>query len=418
MMKKLSQNRIALVASLAFLYVLILVVSICAISAYPLSRQKNFFINQARKFAQQYESDPLASTELFSWQIDGRTCILVVDDEKKIVKEINADTDSPANVRYEQYLDRVLNGEEIFQFMFEQDRFPLTHGLMGVAGVPIKSEENTTGAVFLIRKTMAVTESLIGYFFFFTIFYWISAYFVISNIRKRKSLDEEQRIYIANVTHALKTPVASIKALAETLCDGVETDADVQKLYYGMILQESNRQGRMINDILELSRLQSNEKKLYKNTIPIKNVSMPVYEKYSAICDCVGITLSIGKELSDSLYLFTNEEGVKQVLEILLDNAVKYTKTNGHIWIEANVVKNKVTVSVRDDGIGISDRDLPYIFERFYKLNHERNNTGSGLGLAIAKEIILELNEKIWVESKLNKGTTFFFTIQCIPTKK
>lgn len=108
--------------------------------------------------------------------------------------------------------------------------------------------------------------------------------------------------------------------------------------------------------------------------------------------------------------LHTNASCVGQVLEILLENAVKYVTSGDHIWIDVSPAKNYVIVCVRDDGCGISKEDLPHVFERFYRCSRNVKNS-SGLGLAIAKEIIDNLEEKIWVESELGKGTAFYFTV-------
>jgi len=277
-------------------------------------------------------------------------------------------------------------------------------------GTPIRESSGITGAAFLIKLQADLHGSIYGFLIYFSAFYWLSAYFISTYIRKKRKLDQIQQNYIANVTHALKAPIASVKTLTETLCDVENLDATKQRIYYGIILQEMNQQSHMVQEILELSKLQSRERDFTKAYVSAAEAFAPIFEKYSMLCDCAHISFRVSAALSQLPSLYTNASCVGQVLEILLENALKYTDDGGSIEVDAVGVRGQAVFSIHDDGTGISEEDLPHVFERFYKCS--RSKSGSGLGLAIAKEIIAGLKEKIWVESELGTGTAFFFSVR------
>ncbi len=409
-MKKTFEKPVGLAALLILLYILGLILSACTISIYPLSRQRDFHTNEAREIIHKYRT--LSEDELDLWfdgKLEGKMQISIYDTYGHCL--LNVSSDPRLHIHHKEYLFPVLSGKEIYKLQFAQRDTLTIHNLMGITGLPIVEQGSVIGAIFMAKKTIAVTESLIGYVAYFTLLYWLSAFFIVSNIRKKKKLNQLQQTYIANVTHALKTPVASIKALSETLCDEVEPDPDQKKVYYGMILREANRQNHMIRDILELSKLQSSGMDFTKTALRATDIFQPVLEKYATLCDCMDITLHISDSLSFLPPLSTNETCIKQILEILLDNAIKFVPEGGSIWFEVSHTHKQATFCVRDNGIGITKDALPHVFERFYKYSHDFNESGSGLGLAIAREITAGLKERIWVESEVGSGSSFFFTV-------
>lgn len=411
-MKKLLKRPAVLAAFLIVLYLLGLAVSAFTISAYPLLRQRQFLLRETRAIAQNYPN--YTEDELRLWldgKLEGQMRAIIYNSNGICVLDMSSTSDPGPVVPYEDGIPSVLAGEETFRLAFDQAPSLKLHSLMGVAGIPVTEQGAVIGAVFLVKKTIAVTESLAGYAVYFTILYWLLALLIVSSSRRKKELEELQQTYIANVTHAFKTPIASIKALVETLCDGLETDPDIQQTYYGMILQEVNSQGHMVQEILELSKLQSNHVSFAKAGVQINEVLDPVLEKYIIFCDCKEITLHLSTQLPDLPSLHTNVSYLKQLFEILLDNALKFVPEGGDIWIESVCARDVVTFCVRDNGIGISEEALPHVFERFYKCSHDFNESGSGLGLAIAEKIVEGLREKIWAESELGQGSAFFFTV-------
>lgn len=407
-MKKLLKKPLIISIILIVIYFFGLILGVFAVSAYPVYyRQKRNLPPMAWRVAKEY----LEGTDGALKQIASSDMrLLIYDAEGNCLRHVLPDNFLPKVIPsglFEKYLPSVLNGKEIYRLVLIQEYMDV----VAITGVPIKDQDSIVGVVFLIRNLKNLPEAFFGVSVYFTIFYWLSVYLIISNSRRKQKLDKLQQAYIANVTHAFKTPVASIKALAETLCDGVEPDPDRQKVYYGMILREANRQHHMIQDVLELSKLQSNGMDFTKTNVCAAEVFDPVLNKYATLCDCMGISLHISEEISRLPPLYTNPACVKQLLEILLDNALKFVHEGGDIWVEAACVRNKTTICVRDNGIGIAKEALPHVFERFYKCSHNFNESGSGLGLAIAEEIVSGLKEKIWVESEPGKGTAFFFTV-------
>lgn len=255
-------------------------------------------------------------------------------------------------------------------------------------------------------------EAALGFVIYFTIFYWIVVYLLIITARKRRKLDEMRLDYIANVTHALKTPNASIKAMTEALCDDMIEGDDMKKVYYGKILGEVNAQNRMVSEILELSRIQSLQGALEKTKVSSGELFDEVTEHYAMLCDCTEISLYVSGSMAQLPVMYTNKDSIRQIMELILDNAIKFVPEGGNVWIDPKITRKKVIISIRDDGPGIAPADLPHIFERFYRCSkNDGASKGSGLGLAIVHELCLALGEKVWAESRPGDGTTFYFTI-------
>ena len=411
-MKRIFAKRFFLPIFLVVTYLLGLFLGACVVVSYPVYlKQREFFMSHTQTMAQEYLSGETRALDAIT---SPNTRILFYNANGKCIKHVEPTNLKPGttpDISMEKYLASVLSGRKLYRPVLSRETQRELPDIMVLTGIPIIDHGTVVGAVFLIKNLMDLPAALSGYAIYFTIFYWLSAIVIAANIRKSIKLDKLQQTYIANVTHALKTPVASIKALSETLCDGVEPDPNQQKLYYGMILQEANRQDHMIRDILELSKLQSEGMDFTKTKLHAVEILDPLQDKYTTLCDCMDISLHISDVFSQLSTLYTNAACIRQILEILLDNALKFVSEGGNIWVEAAVSGKVVTFCVRDDGIGIEKEALPQVFDRFYKYSHDFNVSGSGLGLAIAKEITAGLKERIWVESEAGKGAAFFFTV-------
>ena len=184
--------------------------------------------------------------------------------------------------------------------------------------------------------------------------------------------------------------------------------------YYGIISRESRLLEHSVLQIIELSKLQDSRITFHKTEISPSEIFDIMQTRYVSRCEDLGLSFSIEKSIWNLPKLYTDPDRVVQLLEILLDNALKFAEEGGSIVLNATTKYGQATIRVNDTGRGISDDDLPHIFERFYKSEID-NPTGSGLGLAIAKEIINGLHETIWVQTEVGKGTTFFFTVRTIP---
>lgn len=285
-----------------------------------------------------------------------------------------------------------------------------------VVGAPIIQGNHAVGVVFLLEPSSEFQAVLNGFYLVFTgtllLGTLIIGFFISSYLKEMKKLEKTRRDYIANISHELKSPISSIRALTETLADGMIQDEEKTNKYYGIILTECARLQRLIYDVLELSRMQNKKETWEKEKLDTKELVAFIDSKYSFLSDEMGIIFEITEKARNLPAVFSNRDKVLQLVNILMDNAMKYVKEDGKITIDASLNSRVVSIQISDNGSGIAEEDLPYIFERFFKSEKSHNEKGSGLGLAIAKEIVNGLGEKISVISKPKKGTTIQFTIR------
>ena len=238
------------------------------------------------------------------------------------------------------------------------------------------------------------------------------AVFVFHDITELKRLEDIRKDFVANVSHELRTPISSIKGYAETLLDGKVDSEDNVKEFLGIIYQDSNRLANLIDDLLDLSKIESGKMKMefeLLEVLPLVKRCVNVLEK-TAKDKKLSIKLEIPANLSKAL---GDHNRLSQVFLNLLDNAIKYTPEGGAICVGAANKEKFIQVDISDTGIGIPEKDLPRIFERFYRVDKARSRElgGTGLGLSIVKHIIQTHNGQVWVQSTLGQGSTFSFTI-------
>ena len=312
----------------------------------------------------------------------------------------------------EKYVDRVLDGQEIHRIvLFAPNDTTLRYTSLCYIGVPLMEDGQITGALFWVQELRDLLEAILAFVCTFTAVFVVVAVFVLLNLYRQRRYEQMRRHYIDNITHELKGPVASIKALAEALSDGMDKSPADRNVYYGMILKEANRQERMICDVLELSKLQSYQTRAEKQVLSAWETMEPVCEKYASLCDLMEIGFSVSEEIYGLGELYTDEKYILAVTEVLLSNALKFVHEGGEIRLSAQQSRRRVTFCVEDNGRGIAKEELPYVFERFYKGKRNDNETGSGLGLAIAREITDNMREKLWITSREGQGTRAYFTV-------
>ena len=253
-----------------------------------------------------------------------------------------------------------------------------------------------------LRLTIAPTTDELGAI--------VGAVGLFSDITQMERLERTRREYVSNVSHELRTPLTAMRALVEPLKEGMVTSEADRQRYYDIIMREVMRLSRLINDQLELSRLQSGTIAIQKSKMTIDDLVYDVCDRYVAIAAESGLELKVLTDFSECPMVYANEDRVEQMLIILLDNAIKYTE-EGSISVSATWDEEKVILSVKDTGVGIADEDLPYVFDRFYKVDKAHSGKGSGLGLSIACELLKRMDEQIWVSSEKGKGSEFCFTI-------
>ena len=235
---------------------------------------------------------------------------------------------------------------------------------------------------------------------------------LFSDITQQERLERTRREYVANVSHEMRTPLTAMRALIEPLKEGMVTSEDARMRYYDIILREILRLSRLINDQLELSRLQSGTLAIQKERMRLEDLVLDVCDRYSSIAQEHSLKFDLDTDFGQCPAVYSNADRIEQMMVILLDNAIKYTPEGGSISVSATWDEKNVTMCVSDTGVGIAREDLPYVFDRFYKVDKAHSGKGSGLGLSIAKELLMRMGEEIWVVSEQGKGSKFFFTIK------
>ncbi|NLI53058.1 MAG: cell wall metabolism sensor histidine kinase WalK [Clostridiales bacterium] len=234
---------------------------------------------------------------------------------------------------------------------------------------------------------------------------------VAQDVTAAERLEQTRRDYVANVSHELRTPIASIRSLAEALNDGLVKKEDDRSRYYGYILRESMRLTRLINDLLELSRLQSGAVALEQADFHLDDVVSEVVEQTSLVASYSGIRVTQRWNCEKPLTVRSNSDRIEQVLVALIDNAIKFASDDGTVVLDVRKDENAscAVVSVMNTG-HIPEQHLPHLFERFYKADMAHTDGGTGLGLAIVHEILTHLGESIEAENE-GEYAVFRFTV-------
>lgn len=235
----------------------------------------------------------------------------------------------------------------------------------------------------------------------------IGAVALMRDVSESARLEQMRRDYIANISHELRTPLTGIRGMVEPLIDGVIDDEIEKQGCYRIIFQETVRLQKLIGDMLDMSRLQDGRIEIALEEMDIAAICQNVCLRMNGRAKDTGIDLNVRLE-KESLYAMGNEDRIMQVLVILLDNAFSFTPTGGTICVFCREEDGKAVFGVQDNGAGIDPKDLPFIWERFFKADRSRMRTsGTGLGLAIAKLAVEHMGGEIGVESALGVGTMF-----------
>ncbi|MDQ0208093.1 two-component system histidine kinase PnpS [Alkalicoccobacillus murimartini] len=230
---------------------------------------------------------------------------------------------------------------------------------------------------------------------------------VLHDITEQKKLEQVRKDFVANVSHELKTPITSIKGFSETLLDGAMNEEQLREKFLKIILKESERLQSLIHDLLELSKIERSYFQVHLANMTLFQVAEEVITMLKDKANEKGIHLSLHAE-GDSR-MTGDPERMKQIIINIVNNAIMYTPSNGHIEVSVKGNDSSVELSVADTGIGIEESEVPRVFERFYRVDRarSRNSGGTGLGLAIVKHLAEAHHANIHVSSKQGEGTTF-----------
>jgi two-component system phosphate regulon sensor histidine kinase PhoR len=236
------------------------------------------------------------------------------------------------------------------------------------------------------------------------------ALLLFQDLTELRSLQTVRRELIGNISHELRTPIAGIKAMVETLKDSAVDDKEAAMDFLIRIDSEVDRLTQMVSELTELSRIEAGRAELRISPVNLNVMVEEVVTQLNPLAQREQVTITA--DLAADLPLVrVNNDRIRQTITNLIHNAVKFNRAGGRVIVSTKVDKESVTVSVYDTGIGISKEDLPHVFERFYKADKARSKGGSGLGLAIAKHAVQAHGGSIWVQSQEGKGSTFTFSL-------
>ena len=234
---------------------------------------------------------------------------------------------------------------------------------------------------------------------------------LIRDITEQERLERTRYDYVANISHELRTPLASIRGLGEGLRDGLVTEERDRSRYYNIIVDEVTRLSRLVNDLLELSSLQSNPAAFETERVDPNELIYDLHDRNGSLF--TGKSIAFIRSLPDDPLpdIFSNEDRLSQVLTIFLDNARKYTPEHGTVTLGAERAEGGIRFFVQDTGIGMDEETQRLAFDRFHQAERGRSDKGSGLGLSIAREILQKMGVTIQLKSAPGKGSEFSFVI-------
>ncbi|WP_226085472.1 two-component system histidine kinase PnpS [Mesobacillus sp. S13] len=322
---------------------------------------------------------------------------LILIDSRGFINLINKPYKEIFNVEVSEYLYKlyyeVIDHEEIIQMV--EEIFMTEQKVRKQVVLPVEIER---------RHFEVYGVPIIG-----TNNVWKGILLVFHDITELKKLEQMRKDFVANVSHELKTPITSIKGFSETLLDGAMHDKATLEAFLEIILKESDRLQVLIQELLDLSKIEQHGFRLTRGSVDLVKEASEVIEILQRRAEQKDILLTLKQSTSEDAVIEGDSDRLKQVLINLVSNAITYTPNGGRVDILLSVQEDSVMVVVRDSGIGIEKSEIPRIFERFYRVDkaRSRNSGGTGLGLAIVKHIIEAHKGHIEVDSQIGKGTTF-----------
>lgn len=241
---------------------------------------------------------------------------------------------------------------------------------------------------------------------------------ILQDLTQVRRLQTMRRDFISNLSHELRSPLASLRAVVETLQDGALGDPPAAVRFLDRAEREIDTMTQMVEELTELSQIESGQIRLRLAPVTVQEIVQVPLERSREQAERAGLELLV--DIPDGLPpVLVDSERIQQVVTNLLHNAIKFTPPGGTVTLEGSVAEAgnappyELTVSISDTGLGIAKQDLPRIFERFYKSDRARTRGrgGTGLGLAIARHIVQSHGGRLWVRSKEGKGSTFYFTL-------
>ncbi len=242
---------------------------------------------------------------------------------------------------------------------------------------------------------------------------------VVHDQTSMRKLENMRREFVTNVSHELRTPLTSIKGFVETLLGGAMKDPVPAENFLKIIQEDTERLTRLIDEILDLSSLESRQMRLRLQSVQLNEEVQKALTAFAPRLQEKQIKIENGLESGAAVFVSADRDRLKQVLVNLLDNAIKFNRPGGTISISAESFSGQIRIWVCDTGMGIPEIDIPHVFERFYRVQKSRSREvgGNGLGLAIVKHIVEAHRGKLFCDSEIGKGSRFGFTLPVGPSR-
>ena len=245
---------------------------------------------------------------------------------------------------------------------------------------------------------------------------------VLHDVTSQQKEERERKQFVSNVSHELRTPLTSVRSYVEALSDGAWQDKEIAPKFLKVVQDETDRMIRMINDLLSLSRMDAGTTKLNLEYVNINELFNYILDRFDMIIkkeeDPKKKKYTIERYFTKKdLWVEIDTDKFTQVIDNIMNNAIKYSPDGGVITTRLLETHNHVILSISDQGLGIPRKDLGRIFDRFFRVDKARSRKqgGTGLGLAISKEVINMLGGQIWVDSVEGKGSTFYISLPYVP---
>lgn len=332
-------------------------------------------------------------TNVLTYMTDG---VLATDRQGKIVL-INDTAQKQLNISREEALEM-----SILDFL-EEDSYSL-NDLIAQKPELIWYQRDENDEFITLRVRFALNRRESGF---------ISGLIaVLHDVTEQEKEERERRLFVSNVSHELRTPLTSVKSYLEALDDGALTEA-VAPSFIKVSLDETNRMMRMISDLLNLSRIDNENSPLNVELINFTAFMTYILNRFDQIQTQNSLAGKVYEIIRDyplrPVWVEIDTDKMTQVVDNIMNNAIKYSPDGGKITVNMNTTDTQLIISISDQGLGIPKKDLPLIFDRFYRVDKARSRAqgGTGLGLAITKEIIKQHGGFIWAKSDYGKGSTF-----------
>ncbi|MCT4456633.1 cell wall metabolism sensor histidine kinase WalK [Lactiplantibacillus paraplantarum] len=244
---------------------------------------------------------------------------------------------------------------------------------------------------------------------------------VLHDVTEQQKIDNDRKQFVSNVSHELRTPLTSLRSYIEALSDGAWKDPEVAPGFLKVTQEETDRMIRMINELLSLSRMDSGTTRVDMELVNINEMFNYVLDRFDMILkkdDNPAKYYTIKREFTKrDLWVEIDTDKFTQVLDNIMNNAIKYSPDGGVVTCRLLETHNQVIISISDQGLGIPRADLAHVFDRFFRVDKARSRAqgGTGLGLAISKEVVQMLGGRIWVDSVEGKGSTFYISLPYEP---